>query len=64
MISLFVEIFLLLIFRNNTGMGKNVKKVGTKKKLKKSEKDSIAELKEKLKHQKDALNKIIKTYSE
>ena len=34
-----------------------------KKKTKKSETDSIAELKEKIKHQKDALNKIIKTYS-
>jgi len=64
MIRLIVIIFLLLIFRNNAGMGKKVKKVVTKKKLKKSEKDSIAELKDKLKHQKDALNKIIKTYSE
>jgi hypothetical protein len=45
-------------------MGKKVKKTLKKKKTVKSEKDSIAELKEKLKHQKDALNKIIKTYSE
>ena len=44
-------------------MGKEVKNIVKKKKPKKSEKDSIAELKDKLKHQKDALNKIIKTYS-
>jgi len=34
-----------------------------KKKAKSSDRDSIAELKKKVKHQKDALNKIIKTYS-
>jgi len=34
----------------------------TKKKV--SETDSISELKKKIKHQKDALNKIIKKYSE
>ncbi len=38
-----------------------VKKKKTKKK--ESEVDSISELKKKIKHQKDALNKIIKKYS-
>ena len=45
-------------------MGKKVKNIIKKKKPKKSDKDSISDLKEKLKHQRDALNKIIKTYSE
>ncbi|MEA3445141.1 MAG: hypothetical protein U9R19_10500 [Bacteroidota bacterium] len=44
-------------------MEKKAKNTAKKKKPKKSEKDSIAELKNKIKHQKDALNKIIKTYS-
>ena len=44
-------------------MEKKKRNIAKKKKPKPSEKDSIAELKEKIKHQKDALNKIIKTYS-
>ena len=41
-------------------MGKKVKNTAKKKKLKQSEKDSIIELKKNIKHQKDALKKIIK----
>ncbi len=44
-------------------MAKKVKKILKKSKIEKREEYSLAELKEKLKHQKDALNKIIKTYS-
>ena len=44
-------------------MEKKDKNTAKKKKLEQSEKDSIAELKKKIKHQKDALNKIIKKYS-
>ena len=44
-------------------MEKKKRNIAGKKKPKQSEKDSIAEMKEKIKHQKDALNKIIKKYS-
>ncbi|MCF6170736.1 MAG: hypothetical protein L3J66_07165 [Bacteroidales bacterium] len=44
-------------------MKKKKRNIAKKKKQKLSEKESIAALKEKIKHQKDALNKIIKTYS-
>jgi len=44
-------------------MDKKKKNIAKKKKPRPSEKDSITELKEKIKHQKDALTKIIKTYS-
>ena len=43
---------------------KRAHKINTKdKKSKASNKDAIAELKKKIKHQKEALNKIIETYS-
>lgn len=41
-------------------MKKKVKNIAKKKKPKQSEKDSIEELKDKIKHQKGALNKILK----
>ena len=41
----------------------NKKRNTKKKKPKPSEENSIEELKEKIKHQKDALNKIIEKYS-
>jgi hypothetical protein len=45
-------------------MEKEKKNMRTKKKARSPDKkDSIAELKKKIQHQKDALNKIIKTYS-
>lgn len=45
-------------------MEKKTKRTTTrKKKAKPLKKDEIAELKKKIEHQKDALNKIIKTYS-
>lgn len=44
-------------------MEKKKGNIRKKENPKKPEKDSIAELKKKIKHQKDALNKIIKTYS-
>jgi len=44
-------------------MEKKKRNIVPKKKPKPSDKDSIAALKEKIKHQRDALNKIIKTYS-
>lgn len=45
-------------------MAKETKKPTTRKKMKKqSTKDDIADLKKKIKLQKNALNKIIKTYS-
>ena len=44
-------------------MQKKDQYVAKKKKIGKSEADSISELKKKIKHQKDALNKIIKKYS-
>jgi len=44
-------------------MEKKKRNITTKKKPKPSDKESIADLKKKIQHQKDALNKIIKTYS-
>ena len=44
-------------------MEKKKRNIARKNKPKPTEKESIAELKEKIKHQKDALNKIIKNYS-
>ena len=44
-------------------MEKKKKNIIVRKTGKKPDKESIAELKEKIKHQKDALNKIIKKYS-
>jgi len=44
-------------------MEKKKKNIASKRKPKPSEKDSIAALKKKIQLQKDALNKIIKTYS-
>lgn len=45
-------------------MVKNLKNIGKKKiKPTKKEEDSIAILKEKIKYQKEALNKIIRNYS-
>jgi len=44
-------------------MAKKVKKERNKSKIEKREDYSLAELKKKLKHQRDALKKIIKTYS-
>jgi len=44
-------------------MEKKKRNIAPKKKPKSSEKDSIAALKKKIQLQKDALNKIIKTYS-
>lgn len=43
-------------------MHKKSKKSTLTKRSKKNEKETIAELKEKIKYQKEALNKIIKTY--
>jgi hypothetical protein len=44
-------------------MEKTKRNTTKKKKPKTKEKDSIAILKENIQHQRDALNKIIKTYS-
>jgi len=44
-------------------MEKKKKHIAKKKKPKSTEEESIAELKEKIRHQKDALNKIIEKYS-
>jgi hypothetical protein len=44
-------------------MEKKRRNIAKKKKPKPSEKESLEAWKEKIKHQKDALNKIIKTYS-
>ena len=44
-------------------MEKKKRNIVKKKNAKKTEKDLLAELKQKMKYQKDALNKIIKTYS-
>jgi len=44
-------------------MEKKNKNILQTKKRKQNEEDDIAALKEKLKHQKDALNKILKKYS-
>ena len=44
-------------------MEKKKGNISRKKKPKTSDKESIAELKKKIQHQKDALNKIIKKYS-
>ncbi len=44
-------------------MKKKSKNIHAKKKQKQNEEDDIATLKEKIRHQKDALNKIIKKYS-
>ena len=45
-------------------MTKRKRNSSKKKRPKPSEEESIAELKEKIKHQKDALNKIIEKYSD
>lgn len=45
-----------------TKKGKDITKK-KKRKIKEKEEESIEELKTKIKHQKDALNKIIKKYS-
>jgi len=44
-------------------MEKKKKNITHKKKRKQEDEDDIAALKEKIKHQKDALNKIINKYS-
>ena len=44
-------------------MEKKKRNIAKNKKPKPSERESIEELKKKIKHQKDALNKIIKKYS-
>ena len=44
-------------------MEKKKRNISPKKKSKPSEKESIEDLKKKIQHQKDALNKIIKKYS-
>ncbi len=46
-----------------SAMKKKVKNIAKKKKPKQSENDSIEELINKIKHQKDALNKIINKFS-
>ncbi len=58
-----MSIYFCCATRHYTCMEKKVRNIAKKKKPKQSEKDSIAELKKKIKHQKDALNKIIKTFS-
>jgi hypothetical protein len=44
-------------------MEKKKRHITKKKKSKSTKEESIAELKEKIRHQKDALNKIIEKYS-
>jgi CHASE3 domain sensor protein len=44
-------------------MEKKKKYMNPKKKTRPSDKESIEDLKKKIQHQKDALNKIIKSYS-
>ena len=57
---------ILLVCHFGTGkiMEKKKKNISGKKKRRQNEEDDIAALKEKIRHQKDALNKIIKKYSE